>query len=740
MPIRQRAQALAKFINNPVLPGSDQRDAYFLDALNRYLEETRALTREDMDAFLRQFASARAEQAKNLAVLHKPSCDALRRSLDLAQKLAALRIAHEPDPLRTEWIIELMLAVCDMDDWVTQGKHERRFDADLSVGDTAAVIGILYMLMREDCAEPQRERIAQSLWEKGIKPICAEWLDPDTHWHALDTMGHNWWLVIVCGAGIAMLAVRHDLPLHGEMMESILEGARQWFRYPGNVLQNKKANFGPDGDFIEFIGYLTYGLSNYALFEDMHRRLYGKSDVFESEKLEPLPDYYMTHYMEIGGVIQLANFGDTPQRHTKHQHALYMLASWFQRGDFFHCVRRASPGPNQLPDFLYYPAIDGLAPSETIRAPRFAIYRHAGYAAMRTGFGSADTFFAIKTGESWNHNHLDVGTFILSSKGKAIAVDSGTCAYHRPEYQDYYRAPAAHNVVLFNGQGEAAETILTGTKFSGTFPSHLNAERRGFRYLLADCCGAYTNIYERFYRHILFLDGAILFVDDVQTREPGTLDWRMHFDGSLTREGSDIVLNAEGTQTRLCPLYPPGQRLAIEKAWRTELNRGEPHGVLPESQCLSLRSDMKDCRAKLIQLILLPGTQASARVDSDGAMIKITLEREELTETIYCNTLADGRVMHKNSNIVMDALETDAFLVYHKATEDILTDIAMINGSRLLMNGGMMCGSMIKLDAHLHIEDRTYTASLCMDATVYLTSPNGARRVCVAKGHTEGSW
>ena len=37
--------------------------------------------------------------------------------------------------------------------------------------------------------------------------------------------------------------------------------------YPGNVLQNKKANFGEKKDYIEFLGYMTYGFSMYALLE-----------------------------------------------------------------------------------------------------------------------------------------------------------------------------------------------------------------------------------------------------------------------------------------------------------------------------------------------------------------------------------------------------------------------------------------------------------------------------------------
>ena len=85
-------------------------------------------------------------------------------------------------------------------------------------------------------------------------------------------MGHNWWLVIVCAGGFAALALKDEDDECVSYFKKFKNGIHQWFTYPGNVLQNKKANFGEKKDYIEFLGYMTYGFSMYALLETFYRR------------------------------------------------------------------------------------------------------------------------------------------------------------------------------------------------------------------------------------------------------------------------------------------------------------------------------------------------------------------------------------------------------------------------------------------------------------------------------------
>ena len=96
-------------------------------------------------------------------------------------------------------------------------------------------------------------------------------------------MGHNWWLVIVCAGGFAALALKDEDDECVSYFEKFKNGIHQWFTYPGNVLQNKKANFGEKKDYIEFLGYMTYGFSMYALLETFYRDETGDDSLFEDQ-------------------------------------------------------------------------------------------------------------------------------------------------------------------------------------------------------------------------------------------------------------------------------------------------------------------------------------------------------------------------------------------------------------------------------------------------------------------------
>ena len=39
----------------------------------------------------------------------------------------------------------------------------------------------------------------------GVEPLAGDWLDPAKRIHALDSMGHNWWMVCVGAAGLGAM-------------------------------------------------------------------------------------------------------------------------------------------------------------------------------------------------------------------------------------------------------------------------------------------------------------------------------------------------------------------------------------------------------------------------------------------------------------------------------------------------------------------------------------------------------
>ena len=69
---------------------------------------------------------------------------------------------------------------------------------------------------------------------------------------------------------------------------------------------------------------------------------------------------------------------------------------------------------------------------------------------------------AVKSGHTWNHSHADANSFIVFHKGVDIIKDGGNCWYPNPAYRNYFFQSQAHNVVLFNGEGQPREQQYSG--------------------------------------------------------------------------------------------------------------------------------------------------------------------------------------------------------------------------------------------------------------------------------------
>lgn len=86
-------------------------------------------------------------------------------------------------------------------------------------------------------------------------------------------------------------------------------------------------------------------------------------------------------------------------------------------------------------------------------AARSTLLAGSGYAVLRNG----DAYLAVNVGpyvehELESHSHLAVTDFVIAMGDQPLAVEAGgPPTYDDPRYQDWYRAPAAHNMVTVDG-------------------------------------------------------------------------------------------------------------------------------------------------------------------------------------------------------------------------------------------------------------------------------------------------
>jgi heparinase II/III-like protein len=145
------------------------------------------------------------------------------------------------------------------------------------------------------------------------------------------------------------------------------------------------------------------------------------------------------------------------------------------RGHYFRpdpqvaaAVRRWLPAERIATELEVLPALPdrgdpvagfAAAPADDGRPPGLRLLDTSGYAVFRAG----DAFMGVNVGdyvehELESHSHLAVTDFVIASGGQPLAVEAGGPAtYDDPEYQTWYRAPAAHNVVTVDGATMATD-------------------------------------------------------------------------------------------------------------------------------------------------------------------------------------------------------------------------------------------------------------------------------------------
>ncbi|QDH23555.1 heparinase II/III domain-containing protein [Saccharibacillus brassicae] len=632
----------------------------------------------------------------------------------------------------------LIALIGEEESWTYQSGGGRQ--SDLWTADIGTYLSSAYEAVRASCAPEERERIEAALYIKAYLPLYGDWLHPADKIHALDTMGHNWWIVCVSAAGLLLLTLQHRVPHAEEALHTIAEGVREWFAYPGSVLQNKPPNFGPDGDYAETMGYLDYALGNFFVFEAAYRRRTGDSSLGQLPVLDKLPDVYLeTIYAAADGGIGTFHFGDEGDR-SKHAYVWLRLADLQRRGELLGLFAALKGDPSEAAEFAFYPeGLETLAPLSA-GAESVAVFAHSGTAFVRWRSGMQQIVLAVRSGESWNHNHLDAGTFILTIDGQAFVDDSGHCAYSKPLYNQYYRQSAAHNVVLFEGAGQPPALIEEGTKFPGSIPDWIDLP--GYKYVLADCAGPYSGLYRRFYRHFLCLDGAMVLVDDLHAERGGLFEGLLHLPEGLKIESgtAEPILSSTDGQRELHVMhpYPVHKQYVREKGYRNGYARGSgPEDVFPEADYVKIRSASADGRIKFVGVFLLPladGGRLEVNRLADG--VDGTEDPEERVNAgnpgnskdpenpalssgqspdmqglvlkspeggrieIYVNNRADGRVMHDNAHAAFGALSTDALLStlsYDAAGR--LQRVSLHNGSYLKLGGRCLFSSLSKAAA-----------------------------------------
>ena len=542
--------------------------------------------------------------------------------------------------------------------WAGDAKRTPPWHSELNTARFCYGYAVGYDCIHDVLSEAERTSIAESIIRLGILPTLNDWVLPGERIHALDSMGHNWWSVCVSMAALAALSLLGDVPQAEHWVGEVSEAFPEWFSYTGNVLQNKSPNFDRKGAFYESVNYANYALSEYLLFRLAYRNVFPGARPPDIPLLETAGDFFVHTCYPTSTSMLSVNFGDSSLRATGARTVRLLLANGYEADAYHWYLGRTDRGLNDPVGLLYDDTKAMQRPPHSL--PKSMLYPDIGWVILRSSWEDGATVLAAKSGFTWNHAHPDAGSFILFHAGRPLIIDSGNCSYSRREYSSYYRQSKAHNVVLIDGEAQNPEACPRGDRGVKT-PGRLYhlLDVAGIKYVFADATGPTAWRFSRNYRHFLWIDDVILIFDDIRTHEAGKLEWLLHYDGSVQRADSDLIVSNEEAQLRVRPLFPE----TIDIVEKTGLRDHDPD---TEVTYLALSPPEPAREAKFVTA-LVPTTSGRRpprleRLSSDNA-IGVRIDNDRTITDVWLNLMADGRRMHRNSNNIIDGWDTDAYLI-----------------------------------------------------------------------------
>ena len=234
------------------------------------------------------------------------------------------------------------------------------------------------------------------------------------------------------------------------------------------------------------------------------------------------------------------------------------------------------------------------------------------------------------------------------------------------------------------------------------------------RYVLADATGPTSDTFIRNFRSFLWIGDVILVLDDLKTFEPGQFEWLLHYDGEGKRSGKDFTVTQDDVKVIVRPLFPmpfPDAGLPTDypECMRLEERIGlKDHDQNTKMPYAAFLPTELMRRTKFITAIMPvqdgdwqpPKIERLKTVDMIG--LRIT-QHGEVTE-LWLNLLADGRVRHRNANLIYEGWETDSYLTAMTWPEgakrddpDTASRIFVIDGSYLRRDGKVVLDSLSKV-------------------------------------------
>jgi hypothetical protein len=339
--------------------------------------------------------------------------------------------------------------ICKESSWVVPA-HERASAPafiDLFASETGFQLAETIALFRTSLQQEVIERVAAEIERRILQPY-------ETHhrsywWY----QGSNNWNGVCNGSiGSSFLLLVRDSKRLAAALALVLAGLEAFF----------DAAFEADGGSTEGVGYWQYGLMNVICFAEMLRqRTKGQIDLLSAHPKMPAIAAYPLNVMLSAG--RFASFSDSHETHGFHPGIVVRLADRTEQAGIEQLL--AGPGARTGLPMRLAMAVrtllwwDGQRPEQaTIDDAQLP---HAGVARLVAATPAGKpVLVALKAGHNdENHNHNDVGSFVVHVDGETMLCDPGPGLYTAQ-----YFSSARYDNVFASSYGHSVPVIGAGDR------------------------------------------------------------------------------------------------------------------------------------------------------------------------------------------------------------------------------------------------------------------------------------
>ena len=342
----------------------------------------------------------------------------------------------------------------------------------------------------------------------------------------IETLKSNW--AAVCGASIGMTFMY-------ESSERFYNVNKRINAFMNNYIDG----ISDDGGTSEGADYWNYGFCFYIMyFDTLSRYVRGSVAGFENEKVRKTADFYSSIYLNNKNMV---SFSDSGQVGSYNLWLIHFLKRRFniimppKDGAYIDFEKFSSA----VRAFLYYVPSNV---SESISKGKAYFEKLSWDIERKEKYG-----FAIKAGNNAEeHNHNDIGSFIVANNRKQILCDLGAAQYTssnfgKDRYKIFNNSSLGHSVPIINGSEQG-----TGKEFYGALSVG--------EIITVDMKNAYPEKIEKLVRKIELKENAVVLTDEFS----GISDIKERFiteekpiisDGKLILDGVTISYG----NFKLCP-------------------------------------------------------------------------------------------------------------------------------------------------------------------------------------------